>query len=320
MRSARLATEDVPGMAEAPEGRHPGSALLPTAAALTGFAANSLLCRAALATDTIDPWSFTAVRLASGALTLFLLSRAAARGRPRARSGSWASALALFGYAAAFSLAYVRVGAGVGALTLFASVQATMIGWSAFRGQRPRAIEWLGLGIAMGGLVLLTRPGAVAPDPLGVGLMAIAGIAWGAYSLRGRRAVSPLAATADNFVRSVSFALLGLAIGAANVHFSARGVVLACASGAVASGLGYSLWYLALPRISATQAAMVQLVVPVLAAVAGILILGEPASARLAVSGALILGGVGMAVAPRRSGRRVAGPQAAAERGPVETP
>ncbi len=289
------------------------SAFPATAAALIGFAANSLLCRAALVPGAIDPWSFTAVRLASGALTLFLLARAASRARPRESAGSWGSALALFGYAAAFSLAYVRVGAGVGALALFASVQATMIGWSALRGQRPRAIEWLGLGIAMAGLVLLTRPGAVAPDPLGVGLMAIAGIAWGAYSLRGRRAVSPLAATADNFVRSVPLALLGLGIGAAHAHFSARGVALAAASGAVASGLGYSLWYLALPRISATQAAMVQLVVPVLAAVAGILILGESASARFVVSGALILGGVGMAVAPRRSPGRAAGTEACAE-------
>lgn len=275
---------------------------LVTAAALLGFAANSLLCRAALAPGAIDAWSFTAVRIASGAAVLALLVRA--RGGSARGAGSFASALALWGYAAAFSLAYLRLGTGVGALVLFASVQATMVGWSVWRGARPSGRERLGLAVALGGLVVLTLPGASLPDPLGLGLMAVAGVAWGAYSLRGRASRAPLAATADHFARALPLALGALlaALTFTTLHASLGGLLLAIASGALASGLGYALWYLALPRLTAVRAALLQLLVPVLAAVAGILLLDERLTWRLAVAGPLILLGVGLAVLGRRSG------------------
>jgi drug/metabolite transporter (DMT)-like permease len=279
-------------------------ATLATGAALTGFAANSLLCRAALSGATIDAWTFTAVRLGSGALTLAAFQRLArAAGARRARrGGSFVSALALWGYAAAFSLAYLRLPTGIGALVLFASVQATMIGWSIAQGTRPSAREWGGFALAFGGLLVLTLPGASSPDPSGLGLMALAGLAWGVYSLRGRASAAPLADTSDNFARSVPLALGALlaALVATSLHADARGVLLACASGVLASGLGYSLWYLALPSLGALRAALVQLLVPVLAALAGILVLGERPTLRLLVAGPSILGGVAIAVLGRR--------------------
>jgi drug/metabolite transporter (DMT)-like permease len=285
---------------------------LVTAAALTGFAANSLLCRAALGADalgvrTIDAWSFTAVRIGSGALALAVLARStrtrdAALPASTGGAGSFPSALALWGYAAAFSLAYLRLPAGIGALVLFASVQATMIGWSAFRGARPSARELLGFALAFAGLVVLTLPGATLPDPLGLALMALAGVAWGAYSLRGRTSTTPLADTSANFALGVPLALGALLVALlfTALHASPRGLLLASASGALASGLGYSLWYLALPRLGAVRAALVQLLVPVLTAAAGILLLDERPTLRLLLAGPLILGGVGFAVLGRR--------------------
>lgn len=289
--------------------RHPTRTAIATAAALVGFAANSILCRGGLGRGSIDASSFTAIRIASGAATLFVLARLVSRGRSARGAGSFRSALALFAYAAAFSLAYLRLSTGVGALVLFACVQATMIGAGLRGGARPSRTEWLGLAIAMIGLGVLTLPGAIVPDPLGLALMAAAGIAWGVYSLRGRGNRAPLLATADNFALAVPLALAMLAIGYASssLHATARGVGTALASGAVASGLGYSLWYLALPALSATRAAVLQLSVPVIAALGGILLLGERPSARLAAAGALILGGVGTAVLVRGRSRPAAG-------------
>jgi drug/metabolite transporter (DMT)-like permease len=275
-----------------------------TIAALIGFAANSLLCRMALGSRAIDAASFTFVRIASGAAMLIVLARLApARARERPRDG-WVSALALFAYAAAFSSAYLRVSTGVGALVLFASVQVTMIGWSIRRGARPTPLEWLGLAVALLGLAVLTLPGAVAPDPIGVASMMIAGLAWGVYSLRGRANSSPLASTARNFALCVPLALAWLVFAWPSIDVDARGVWLALASGAVASGIGYTLWYRALPRLTATRAALVQLVVPVIAALAGVIVLGERPTARLVASGAMILGGVGTAVLYRRGSAR----------------
>jgi len=271
-----------------------------TGAALVCFAANSLLCRAALASGEIDPWTFTAVRIAAGAVVLVgLVSVGGKRGEGR---GSFLSALALYGYAGAFSLAYLSLGAGVGALVLFASVQATMMGWSAWCGTRPSGRELGGFGLAFGGLVVLCWPGAGVPDPLGLALMSVAGVAWGAYTLRGRTAGAPLVVTRDNFVRALPLALLalGAAFALGTLQASGRGLALAAASGAAASGLGYSLWYLALPRLSAVQAALVQLLVPVLAAGLGIVLLGERLTSRLAVAGPLVLLGVGWAVLGRK--------------------
>ncbi len=280
--------------------RTPAAVAVLCSAALFGFAANSLLCRAALGAHAIDAGSFTAIRLVAGAAVLAILARRSARG-----AGSWISGAALFVYAAAFSFAYHRLTTAPGALILSGLVQITMIGSGVARGERPRAFEWLGIAVAIGGLVALTLPGLAAPDPLGASLMAIAGLSWGVYSLRGRGAANPLAVTADNFARSLPFAaLLVIVVVAADrvrgPAISFDGVALAVASGALASGLGYSLWYAVLPRLTATRAAIVQLSVPVLAASGGALVLAEPITLRFAVCSAAILGGVALSVVVRR--------------------
>ena len=266
-----------------------------SAAAMAAFAANSLLCRAALGSGRVDATTFTSLRLVSGALVLAVL---AARGG-KGGHGSWASAAALFGYALAFSLAYLRIPAAAGALLLFGAVQATMIGWALVCGERPPPLEWLGLATALAGLLVLTRPGLAAPDPLGSGLMAAAGVCWGVYSLRGRGSGDPLGANAAHFARAAPLALFAslaaLALGAPRL--SLAGAVLAVASGALASGLGYALWFAALRDLTATQAAIVQLTVPPLAALGAVLFLGETLSLRLALAGALILGGVALVAA-----------------------
>ncbi len=269
-----------------------------TAIALACFAANSLLCRLALIGGHIDAASFTAVRLASGALMLALLSARRAR-LAGARSQAWWSAAILFGYAAPFSYAYLRLGAAMGALILFAAVQATMIGWGVVRGERPSPLAWLGIGVGLAGLVALTLPGRSAPDALGALGMVVAGVAWGAYSLRGRASAGdPVVATAASFVRSLPFvvALLATAAASAGSHVSLRGLVLATMSGALASGAGYAVWYSVLPRLSRTLAAVLQLLVPVLAALGAILLLGETTSLRFVLASAGILGGVALTI------------------------
>ncbi len=273
-----------------------------TAMALCCFAGNSLLCRLALAEQRIDAASFTAVRLASGALVLALL--ALRKPRPASvRRSSWLSGLLLFGYAAPFSYAYLRLGAAMGALILFASVQVTMIGWAVARGGRPPALAWLGIAAAVAGLVGITAPSASAPDPLGTAGMVLAGIAWGAYSLRGRVAgAEPLVVSAASFARTLPLAalLLGSAAVALDTHASARGVALAIVSGAVASGVGYAIWYTALPGLGATRAAVLQLLVPVLATVGAAFWLGESVSMRFIVASGAILGGVMLTVLAER--------------------
>jgi drug/metabolite transporter (DMT)-like permease len=267
-----------------------------TSATLACFAANSLLCRAALAAERIDAVTFTAVRIASGAV---MLSAIAAAGRTRPRGGSWGSALALFGYALAFSLAYVRIGAAVGALLLFPAVQISMTGWAIRRGARLRPWQWAGIAVALAGLALLAAPGAHRPDLAGAALMVLSGVSWAVYSLRGAGAGSPLEATADNFVRALPFTAALLAVGARPLSASASGLALAVASGALASGVGYSLWYAALPRLGAARAGVIQLAVPVVAATGGVALLGEPATLRLVASGAAMLAGVALAASRR---------------------
>jgi drug/metabolite transporter (DMT)-like permease len=289
-----------------------------TLLAMLAFAGNSLLCRAALARTATDPAGFTLVRLVTGALVLVALAAA----RPRAdrsaagtgasvgpgagpgpgpRGGNWPSALALFAYAAAFAFAYVGLPAGTGALLLFGAVQATMIAAGLRGGERLRPARVLGLALALGGLVLLVLPGVAAPPPLPAGLMVAAGVAWAAYSLRGRGGGDPLGATAGNFARSIPFAL-GLTALAQATHrlaFDAPGVALAVASGAVASGLGYAAWYAALRHLQATPAAIVQLSVPVIAAGGGVVFLAEPVTARLVLASIVVLSGIALAVAAR---------------------
>lgn len=269
-----------------------GRLVLLTSASLCCFAANSLLCRLALRPDLIDPASFMTVRLASGALVLWLLARPGPAAADPPAGGGWAGALWLFAYAVCFSFAYARLTAGTGALILFGTVQATMIGVGIAVGERPRAAEWVGLLVAAGGLVALALPGLGAPDPAGAALMAGAGVGWAFYSLRGRSAPRPVVANARNFARALPLSLAVSALGFTGAHASAAGIALALASGAVASGLGYVLWYAALRGLSSTRAGIVQLSVPALAAAGGVLLLDEALTARLLASGAAILGGV----------------------------
>lgn len=286
--------------------RSAASTQLHTAAAIVGFAANSLFCRAALGVRSIDAISFTALRVVSGAMVLALLARGRAR---QAGDAPARGALALYAYAICFSLAYLRLPAGLGALLLFGSVQATMIGAGIVSGERPTRAEWLGLALAVAGVVALFRRGLGAPDPAGAALMIVAGVAWGRYSLVGRGVAAPLVATARNFVRATPLALGTLAVAALAgarlpslaVHITSRGVAFAVASGAIASGLGYALWYAALPSLTALQAAVVQLAAPLLAAAAGVVLLSETPTLRLVVGGAAIACGVTLAVTGRRA-------------------
>jgi drug/metabolite transporter (DMT)-like permease len=277
--------------------------VLSTGAALTAFAANSLLCRAALGHAAIDPASFSTIRLAAGAATLLLITLSTRRGAV-GLGGSWGSATLLALYAIPFSFAYVGLGAGTGALILFGAVQATMLIAALAAGERPHVVQWSGLILALGGLVYLVMPGLAAPSPLGCALMVIAGVAWGVYSLRGRGAPDPLAETAGNFARSVPLAI-GVSVAAApHVALSVEGALLAAISGALASGLGYVVWYAALSGLSATRAASVQLTVPVLAAAGGVLFLSERITLRLIVAAFLILGGVALALTRTERRRR----------------
>jgi drug/metabolite transporter (DMT)-like permease len=261
----------------------------------------------ALASDLIDPVVFTVIRLGSGVAILVPLSALMSEPRQEARlSGSWKSGLALFVYAMAFSLAYVSLETGVGALILFGSVQATMIGAALRQGERPRPQEWVGLVVAMAGLVYLVLPGMTAPNPLGAVLMLASGVGWGVYSLRGKGSLAPVAGTAGNFARALAFAIASLIVGLFMswevLRASSRGAALAMISGALTSGLGYVIWYIALRDLTATRAAIVQLAVPVIAAAAGIVVLGEEPSARLAIASLMVLGGVGGAILARNRG------------------
>jgi drug/metabolite transporter (DMT)-like permease len=269
------------------------------AIALLCFAANSLLARVALRGGQIDAASFTAIRLAAGALALVLLLRSRGPAPVERRAGRWIAALLLFLYAAPFSFAYLQLPAGTGALILFGAVQLTMIGAGLRAGERPHAREWTGLLAALGGLVYLNLPGLGSPAPLGAALMALAGVAWGLYSLRGRRAVAPLRQTAESFLLAAPLGLVLAAAGASRAQLSGFGIACAVASGAIASGGGYAAWYAVLPRLSATGAGTVQLAVPVLAALAGVALLGEHFSLRLVLAGIAILGGVALALSAR---------------------
>ncbi|OLU27769.1 EamA family transporter [Pseudomonas sp. PA15(2017)] len=276
----------------------PARTLLLTTAAMLAFAGNSLLCRLALNTTEIDPATFTSLRLASGAVMLTLLLRMCRR--PAAMAGSWRGATALFVYAAAFSFAYVSLDAGVGALLLFGAVQISMVLWGWRQGERPGPVSLAGLLLAFAGLLALLLPGASAPPLPGSLMMLIAGIAWGAYSLLGRSASDALAATTGNFVRSLPLtALLSLALLHAT-NWDLSGVLYALASGALASGLGYAIWYMAIIDLKAIQAATVQLSVPIITALAGGLLLGEALSLRLGLSSLAVLGGIALVLAARQ--------------------
>jgi drug/metabolite transporter (DMT)-like permease len=266
--------------------------VLLTAAAMTAFAANSLLCRFALKHTTIDAGTFTSVRIVSGALVLWMLMRC--RGNRLQGSGDWKSASALFVYAIAFSYAYVGLSAATGALLLFGAVQITMIGYGHLRGERFSPAQLFGFIAATVGVLLLIVPGVTAPPLLSAALMLSAGIAWGIYSLRGRGRGDPVAVTAGNFVRAVPLALIASAVALDHAVFDFAGLGLAVASGAVASGVGYAIWYTALPRLTASTAATVQLSVPIIAALGGVLFLSEALTLRLLIASIAVLGGVAL--------------------------
>lgn len=270
-----------------------------TTLALTAFAFNSILCRMALATGEIDAASFTVIRLLSGTVTLAALLLATGKTQKLFSSGNWTSSFFLFAYAIAFSFAYLGLTTGTGALILFGSVQLTMFGVSLFRGLRPGAFEWIGLAVAFAGLVYLVLPGLAAPPLISAALMASAGIAWGFYTLRGKGSDDPLADTAGNFLRSLPMVFAVGAVYFSAVQVSTRGAILAVISGAIASGIGYSIWYAVLKYHTPTRAGILQLAVPVIAAVGGILLLAETASIRLLIAGNLILGGIGLALVRR---------------------
>lgn len=271
-----------------------GQIIIRTALALLAFAGNSLLCRLALKTTAIDAASFTSIRMVSAAITLGIILLAQKRSRPQ--RGDWPSAAALFTYAAAFSLAYINLTAGTGALLLFGSVQLTMIGFGLLRGERFNLVQIAGLSLAVAGLIGLVLPGLSAPPALSAALMIAAGIAWGIYSLRGRGATDPLAITAGNFLRTLPMTAVFSLILFSSTRLDSSGVIFAIASGAITSGIGYAIWYSVLPQLKATQAATLQLAVPVIAAVGAIILLGESASLRLILASLAILLGIGLVI------------------------
>jgi drug/metabolite transporter (DMT)-like permease len=265
-----------------------------TSLALIAFAGNSLLCRAALAHTHTDAASFTTVRLLSGALVLWCLVWL--RGGARMGAGNWLSALALFAYAAGFSFSYLHLTAAAGALLLFGAVQVTMIGYGIWSGERMRWLQTVGLVLACGGLLVLLLPGLSAPPLTGALLMLGAGIAWGIYSLRGKHGGDPLKVTAGNFLRAAPMALILSLFVLRHASLDPAGVGYAFLSGALASGMGYAIWYTALPFLESTTAATVQLSVPILAAAGGVFFLGEPLTLRLLVASVAILGGIALVI------------------------
>jgi drug/metabolite transporter (DMT)-like permease len=262
--------------------------------AMLAFAGNSLLCRVALRDTSIDAASFTSIRLASGALVLWVLLRS--RGKQPLAAGSWPMAAMLFTYAVCFSFAYRDLTAATGALLLFGAVQLTMTGYGLFQGERLVGLRLVGVLVAIAGLVWLLLPGLAAPPVVAAGLMLVAGLAWGIYSLLGRGAGDAAAATGGNFIRAVPFAAVLSLAAASQSSPDTTGLMYAVASGAVTSGLGYVLWYAALPALTATSAATIQLCVPAIAALGGAVLLAEPITARLLIASAAILGGIALTI------------------------
>lgn len=274
-----------------------------TSFALLAFAGNSVLCRLALGEGQIDAASFTVIRLVSGIITLLiilLLTQSAKKSPQKSTSkGSWNGALMLFVYAVAFSYAYVSLDTGTGALILFGAVQITMLLMGILSGNRLHYVEWIGVVTAFCGFVYLVLPSVSTPSLTGFILMTLAGIAWGFYTLKGKGSKHPLSDTAHNFLRTLPLVAILLALTIQQTHLSQTGVLLAVVSGAVTSGVGYTFWYVALGGLTSTQAAVQQLLVPVIAAIGGVVFAGEVVSARLIVASALVLGGILLVVLGR---------------------
>ncbi len=263
-----------------------------TSLALIAFAANSVLCRLALGNEAIDASSFTVIRLLSGTIVLLIIISTTRNTTGTSSKGSWAAGFMLFLYATTFSYAYISLDTGTGALILFGSVQITMILLSLISGTRLHITEWAGVVIAFTGFIYLILPEITTPSIVGFMLMTVAGIAWGIYTLKGRSSKSPLMDTAYNFLRTTPFVVL-LAISTINnVNYSSEGIVLALLSGGITSGIGYTIWYIALGGLSSTQAAVLQLSVPVIAALGGVIFVSEAITFRLTISAAMVLGGI----------------------------
>lgn len=281
--------------------------ILYTTTALIAFAANSLLCRMALAEGYIDAWNFTAIRLLSGAACLGLIMAMQAHYLKKTAlkqngsiadtilndKGSWLSSISLVIYALCLSVAYLELDTGTGALILFSAVQLTMIGWGIYNKEHLNTLQWTALLIAFAGFIYLMLPSATTPSLFGALMMAISGAAWGVYSIRGKACISPLRATGFNFIKSLTVIPILLLLGMNELNsIRIEGLLLASASGALTSGLGYSIWYMALPLLKSTQAAVVQLCVPVLAAVLGMVFLSEPLTLPFVIASVVILGAV----------------------------
>lgn len=266
---------------------------------LAGFAANSLLTRAAITGNHLDAWTFMVVRLLTGTAMLALLVML--RKAPAAGRGTWLMGAALASYAVLFTLAYVRIAVAPGALLLFGSVQLSMFGTAHARGERLEPLQWIGVALALSGFLVLTLPGLTAPDPIGAALMVGAGISWAVYSIAGRGSKDPLSVTADNFLRASGIALvIAVPIGFSG-PFSVTGFVLASASGAVASALAYATWYTLLPLIPVWRAATLQLSVPVLTALGAVTLLREPIHLRLTAAMSLAVLGIWLTTRPAKS-------------------
>lgn len=282
-------------------------ATLYTIIALVAFAANSLFCRMALAEGYIDAWNFTIIRLLSGAICLSIIMGVYSYSLRRKDTilkhpnkeeilrdkGSWLSSVSLVVYALCLSVAYVELDTGTGALILFSAVQLTMIGWGIYKKEQLSSLQWAAFIVAIVGFIYLMLPSAAVPSLFAAVLMAISGVAWGIYSIRGKACVSPLRATSFNFIRSLVAVPILLLMGLSDIkNISIEGILLACTSGAITSGIGYSIWYVAMPLLKNTQAAVVQLCVPVLAAILGVIFLSEPLTMQFVVASAVILGAV----------------------------
>lgn len=266
--------------------------ILLTVLALLAFAGNSVLCRLALTDNVIDAASFTSIRLFSGIICLLFLVVIKTKKRITVGSGSWLSSFYLFLYAIAFSYAYISLDTGTGALILFSAVQATMIMHGLLKGRKLFLCEWAGLILAFLGLLVLLMPGSSAPSLTGFVLMAVSGIAWAFYTLAGKDSTTPLIDTANNFLRTVPFIALTMLLTSPDIQISNKGIVLAVISGAVTSGLGYAIWYSVLPALTVTQAAIIQLAVPIIAAFGGVLLSNEVITTKLITSSMLVLGGI----------------------------
>lgn len=264
---------------------------------MLAFAANSLLCRAALKTTDIDAASFTAIRLISGAITLWLLMRNQRIVLPP--SNSWHGALFLFIYAACFSFAYLQLSTATGALLLFGAVQISMLTYGFICGERFSVQQTIGIFIAISGMIILLLPGVSRP-PIGAALlMIVSGIAWAVYSLLGRQAINPLAATAKNFIYTIPLVIILLIFFQHNLNYDIEGIFYAFLAGTITSGIGYSIWFKVLPKLAATSAATVQLSVPVLATIMGILLLNEALTWRISLTSLAILSGISLVITYR---------------------